>query len=65
MDQAKEKLVREFEELKSLERHAYEVYQTLYPLINKEKDQEKLKGIMADELNHEKIVGQIIETIKE
>lgn len=64
MEESKEKLIREFEELKSLELEAAHLYKNLLPLITDSTDAAVLTGIVKDEHRHADIAQEIIDIIK-
>ena len=64
MNESFETVLRNFVELKSLEREAYNLYKKILPAITDPADQKKLEIIMADELRHENMVQGIIDLIQ-
>jgi len=64
MNDANTKLIREFVELKSLEKKAYNLYDACLIHITEPSDKEALTGIMKDEIRHEAMVQEIIDILK-
>ncbi|MFA6198168.1 MAG: ferritin-like domain-containing protein [Patescibacteria group bacterium] len=64
MNEANEKLYRDFNELKGMERQAYTLYRGLVPLISDPVDRKYVEGIMADELRHEQMVQEILDLLE-
>jgi rubrerythrin len=64
MNDSIDTLLRNFSDLKGLEREAYNLYKKILPAITDPTDQKKLETIMADELRHENMVQGIIDLIQ-
>lgn len=64
MDEAKEKLYQNFNQLKGMERQAYNLYKGLLPKISDSIDRRYVEEIMQDELRHEKMVQEILDLLE-
>ena len=58
-----EQLGRQLGEIKSFERQAYTLYEGLLPLLHDDDDREIVRGIMGDELRHERLAQDAIDLL--
>lgn len=58
-------LINDFKSLRSLEAQSGEYYERmLLPLIKSEEDKKIVKGIIADEIRHEKMVDGVVRILE-
>jgi rubrerythrin len=65
MTESQETLLRNFIELKSMERQAYNLYQKILPVVTEVSDKKILEAIMDDELRHEKMVQGVLDILQD
>lgn len=58
-------LIRNIEELHSLEKQAYHLYETILPKIADPHDRQTVEGIMRDELRHAQLAEEIIALLRQ
>lgn len=59
------KLIRQFEELKSLEDYSAELYTSILPEITEATDKAAIRSIITDEHKHSKMAQAIIELLNQ
>ncbi len=64
MNNKTDQLLRELEEIKSLEDKAHDLYQSLLSQVEDATDQKNLERVASDEIKHSKIVQTIINIVK-
>lgn len=65
MEDARKKLIRQIEELKSMEDAAFRLYKDLLPLITNPADRKDLQKIIHDEQSHSLLASKIIELLRD